>query len=125
MSSKASKEKSHKIIVALVARYPNAFSLNEPEVRPLKNNIIGDIINDLHLRGDDIKAVRQALIFYQNRRAYLRSVALGKRKRDLKGNRVESTEWNERESAREKLKLRGAWSEACEHRYQGYLIDKR
>lgn len=68
-----------------------------------------DILADLRASGIACD-VWQAVLSYQNTFAYLRAVALIRRRRDLAGNRVEFVTQADRLAAKAELKRRGEWA---------------
>lgn len=86
MGTQAQHEHIIETIDFLIQRYPKAFSRDRSGIRPLKDDILDDLVADL---GSEAfrQPMRRALAYYKTRLHYLRKVVSGKNYRDLHGNR--------------------------------------
>jgi len=101
-TSQKHKQMMKDVIDFLCCRFPKAFSQERSGIRPLKNDILEDIIHELGHESFRYP-VRRALIYYQTRQHYLLKVILGKWRRDLYGNRVALITQYEKDFAQKKL----------------------
>ena len=87
----------------LCERYPKAFSREPSAIRPLKVNLLEDIVLEC---GDAMRRPTKAVLSqYQHWPGYLFAVAFGKRRRDLQGNKTEKVTLAERQQAARELGL--------------------
>ncbi|HAW2021074.1 TPA: hypothetical protein JLO16_001026 [Escherichia coli] len=96
------KQMMEEVIVFLCSRFPKAFSQERSGIRPLKKDILEDIIHELGHDGFRYP-VRRALIYYQTRQHYLLKIIRGKWQRDLYGNRIALITQCEKDYAQKKL----------------------
>lgn len=98
------KEQNHitETVDFLCQRFPSAFSHARSGIRPLKPNILDDVVSSL---GSEAfrQPVKRALAFYQTRIHYLKKVTSGKWYRDLSGNRISIIPQEDKEHAQKKL----------------------
>lgn len=111
---KDKRKSCSKVLEELIALFPSAFSTDDIHVRPLHTNIAEDIIRDLALPRHYYAAIRRCLATYQNTDAYLAALAFANYKYDLYGNVVENVTSREQLFARQKLKMRGEWTDMQE-----------
>jgi sRNA-binding protein len=110
------------IIKLLVQRFPFGFSLEPKLIVPLSTNAFSEIVRVLRLQESELYEYRQALIHYQRSTAYLRALALGRRRRTLWGDAYSQPITPiDREEARSELLRRGRWSEKLEQVYRSKL----
>lgn len=86
MGTNAQLERIHATLDFLRQRFPEAFSRKRGEIRPLKPNILDDIVTELGAE-EFRQPVKHALAYYKVRIHYLSKVMSGKWYRDLHGNR--------------------------------------
>lgn len=90
-------------------RYPKAFSREPLEIRPLKHDILEDIVLEC---GESMRRPAHAMLSdYQRWHGYLFAVAFGKRRRDLHGNKAGKVTLEERLQAVRILEHAGLWTE--------------
>ncbi len=77
--------KKRKRVQKITTFWPKLFDINNP--KPLKLNIIPDMVKDIHARGLEmgIGSVRVALNAYTSHAKYIRCVAAGGMRYDLNG----------------------------------------
>lgn len=104
------------IIRTLAKHYPKTFNLSPALVRPLKDGILEDIVSEF---GETVrKPTRRALMYYKHWPSYLIAVSMGKKRRDLSGNKVQRIPIEEREKAREELLKLGKWDESLQRNFE-------
>ncbi len=86
----------------LIDTFPKAFDLRNR--KPLKENIVADILNHPSAQGKpDEAAIRQALDYYTQWGSYLSSLQLGARRIDLDGIAISFVTKQAADSAKETL----------------------
>lgn len=114
--------KYHQVLSELIKKFPFGFSRNPRNVVPLGTNTLPEIIRILGVDGEAINHYRLALEGYRNSNAYLTAVALGRKRRNLFGEKFPAhIPPFERDLAKEKLQKRGAWSDALEQLYRSKI----
>lgn len=103
MSSNSEHARTREALDFLCQRFPKAFSYKRSEVRPLKPDIIEDIVSALGAE-EFRMPMKRALAYYQARPHYLKKLSSGKWYRDLDGIRVELVPDDVKKSAAFKLK---------------------
>lgn len=102
MGSKVGRERDLAAIDFLIEKFPKAFSKQRSGIRPLKPDILDDIVRELGAE-EFRPAMKRALAFYQVRQHYLKKVVSGKWYRDLHGNRTSQIPPSAKEHAAVKL----------------------
>lgn len=106
------------VIRWLAKQYPRTFFLVASQVRPLQHKITDEILAKYpHLPPQEQKMLHMAIGMYRNQAPYQIAVALGRRRRNLLGHKVEKIYGPERERAREWCVKNRCWSDALELRY--------
>lgn len=119
MAKPTEKQTFITMIGSLSEKYPKAFSLDPVKIRPLKRHIIDDIVSDF---GEECYLpLKRALAYYRHWPSYLLMLAYGKDKRDLTGARVEKTNLEERQKARNELIGLSLWNEHNQAIYEKRL----
>lgn len=104
MSTKSELERARAAIDFLCERFPSAFSLRRGGIRPLKPEILDDIVSELG--AEEFRApMKMALAYYRTREHYLRKTISGKWYRDLHGNRINLIPEEDKNSAERKLQI--------------------
>lgn len=116
-TSQAQRERISSAIGFLCERFPKAFSREVERIKPLKPDILLDIIQVLHLHEHEASPFRQALYAYRSWTAYLTVVAYGRRYHNVWGDHAGRVTDAERAQARDELIRRGAWKPYHQRKY--------
>lgn len=122
--SNSRKSLREKELEQFARRFPRAFFMKKCDVVPLVDNVANLIIDALNAQSMAGK-VGGFVAWYTASPAYQKSVAMGMRKRDLLGNRVDYVSQGERNAAKQWLIDRGQRSPALAKMFnQGVLLQQ-
>jgi sRNA-binding protein len=115
----ATRDESERALEALIETYPKTFFKSPPQRRPLKPNIVNDILKDIAANPDSelkYENIEDAIDWYQSHLGYQMALSVaGASQIDLKGNVVGKVTVNGAYNAQQRVKeireeMKSRWS---------------